>query len=95
MRDKIPDIIRQNGGNPVITILGATEYREALTAKLFEEAGELREAPIGEVAGEIADVYEVLRALAADHGYDWAAIERTAQAKRDERGGFLDRLYLA
>ena len=95
VRDRIPEIIRRTGEEPVITILGDTEYRAALLAKLFEEATEVSEAPPEEVAGELADVYEVLRALAAAHGHDWQEIERTAEAKREERGAFKDRLYLA
>ncbi|MEV4170499.1 FAD-dependent monooxygenase [Nonomuraea sp. NPDC049709] len=95
VRDRIPEIIRRTGEEPVITILGEPEYRAALMAKLFEEATEVSEAPPEEVAGELADVYEVLRALAAAHGHDWQEIERTAEAKREERGAFKDRLYLA
>ncbi|GAA3572013.1 nucleoside triphosphate pyrophosphohydrolase [Nonomuraea rosea] len=95
VRDKIPDIIRQDGREPAVTVLGEAEYRAALVAKLFEEATEVSEASPMEVAEEIADVYEVLRALAAANRYEWAAIEKTAKAKREERGGFQDRLYLA
>ncbi|MFI7694191.1 hypothetical protein ACIBQ6_34370 [Nonomuraea sp. NPDC049655] len=95
VRDNIPEIIRQNGGEPVITSLDEAGYRKALLVKLFEEATELKEAPSAKVAEEIADVYEVLRALAAVHGHDWTAIEKVAAAKREERGGFRDRLYLA
>ncbi|MCG5219479.1 nucleoside triphosphate pyrophosphohydrolase [Streptosporangium sp. KLBMP 9127] len=95
VRDNIPDIIRQNGGEPVITVLDEVEYRKALLAKLFEETTELNEASPAEVTGEIADVYEVLRALAAIHGHDWTVIEKVAAIKREERGAFRDRLYLA
>ncbi|MFI6816723.1 hypothetical protein ACIBG7_30270 [Nonomuraea sp. NPDC050328] len=94
VRDRIPEIIRRSGGDPAVTVLGETEYRAALRDKLFEEAGELAEATPEEVAGEIADVLEVLRALAAVHGHGWADIERVSLAKREERGGFTDRLYL-
>jgi predicted house-cleaning noncanonical NTP pyrophosphatase (MazG superfamily) len=95
VRDKIPDIIRRDGREPVVTVLDDAQYRAALVAKLFEEATELSEASRGEVVGEIADVYEVLRALAEVNGYDWQAVEKTAEAKREERGAFHDRLYLA
>ncbi|MEV4888942.1 nucleoside triphosphate pyrophosphohydrolase [Nonomuraea sp. NPDC055795] len=95
VRDNIPEIIRQNGGEPVVRVLDLAEYRQALVEKLFEESAELRDASAGEVAGEIADVYEVLRAIAAVDGHDWDAIEKAAAAKREERGAFRDRLYLA
>ncbi|GGO16772.1 phosphoribosyl-ATP pyrophosphohydrolase [Microbispora rosea subsp. aerata] len=95
VRDKIPDIIRRDGREPAVSVLDEAAYREALLAKLFEEAAELRNAPIDEVPEEIADVLEVLRALAQVHGCEWRDIERLADAKRAERGGFRDRLYLA
>ncbi|NUP20425.1 MAG: nucleoside triphosphate pyrophosphohydrolase [Streptomyces sp.] len=94
VRDKIPDIIRQGGEEPVITVLDDIAYREALLTKLFEEASELCEASPSEVAEEIADVYEVLRALATVQGHDWSVIEKVAADKREERGGFHHRLYL-
>ncbi|MEU4534474.1 nucleoside triphosphate pyrophosphohydrolase [Streptosporangium sp. NPDC023825] len=77
-----------------MTVLGDAEYREALLEKLFEEAAELREAPAAEVAEEVADVLEVLRAVAHVHGYGWADIEKVAEAKRAERGAFLGRINL-
>ncbi|MFI6903901.1 nucleoside triphosphate pyrophosphohydrolase [Nonomuraea sp. NPDC050394] len=95
VRDNIPEIIRQNGGEPVVRVLDLAEYRRALVEKLFEESAELRDASAGEVAGEIADVYEVLRAIATVDGHDWGMIEKAAAAKREERGAFRDRLYLA
>ncbi|MER5424333.1 nucleoside triphosphate pyrophosphohydrolase [Streptosporangium roseum] len=77
-----------------MTVLGEADYREALLEKLFEEAAELRGAAVTEVAEEIADVLEVLRAVAKVHGHEWADIEKVAEAKRAERGAFLERLYL-
>ncbi|MFF5243309.1 nucleoside triphosphate pyrophosphohydrolase [Streptosporangium sp. NPDC000095] len=94
VRDRIPEIIREHGREPVVTVLGEDDYRAALLEKLFEEAAELREAPTGEVAEEIADVLEVLRAIAKVHGHEWADIEKVAEVKRAERGAFLERLYL-
>ncbi len=94
MRDRIPEIIRAGGGEPVVTVLGDAAYREALLEKLFEEAAELREAPAAGVAEEIADMLEVLRAVAHVHGYEWWDIEKVAEVKRAERGAFLGRINL-
>ncbi|MEV0756128.1 nucleoside triphosphate pyrophosphohydrolase [Streptosporangium sp. NPDC050280] len=94
MRDRIPEIIRAHGREPVVTVLGEADYRAALLEKLFEEAAELREAPAAGVAEEIADVLEVLRAIAALHGHEWADIEKIADVKRAERGAFIGRIYL-
>ncbi|MEV4183144.1 nucleoside triphosphate pyrophosphohydrolase [Streptosporangium canum] len=94
VRDKIPDIIREHGGEPVVTVLGDADYRRALLEKLFEESTELSEAPATEVAEEIADVLEVLRAIATLHGHEWRDIEKVSEAKRVERGTFLERIHL-
>ncbi|WP_207620842.1 hypothetical protein [Streptosporangium minutum] len=77
-----------------MTVLGEAEYRGALLEKLFEESAELREAAATEVAEEIADMLEVLRAIATLHGHEWADIEKAAEVKRAERGAFLERVYL-
>ncbi|MEV0423165.1 nucleoside triphosphate pyrophosphohydrolase [Streptosporangium canum] len=94
VRDRIPDIIREHGGEPVVTVLGDADYRRALLEKLFEESTELSEAAATEVAEEIADVLEVLRAIAQVHGHEWRDIEKISEAKRAERGAFLERIHL-
>jgi predicted house-cleaning noncanonical NTP pyrophosphatase (MazG superfamily) len=68
--------------------------REALQAKLAEEAAELTEATGMEVAEELADLLEVLRAIAHVHGHSWQDVEQIAEAKRAQRGAFAERLYL-
>ncbi|MFC7643839.1 hypothetical protein ACFQX6_26015 [Streptosporangium lutulentum] len=94
VRDRIPDIIRERGGDPAVTVLGEVDYRRALLEKLFEESTELSEASATEVAEEIADVLEVLRAIADVHGHEWRDIEKIAEVKRAERGAFLERIHL-
>ncbi|MEV4245045.1 hypothetical protein AB0J63_16725 [Streptosporangium canum] len=37
---------------------------------------------------------EVTGAVAMVHGHEWADIEKVAEAKRAERGAFLERVYL-
>ena len=94
VRDRISEIIHARGGIADTRVLGATEYREELFRKLSEESYELAVANEADVAEELADVLEVLRALAAEHGLDWRLIERLRDSKRDERGGFEGRVYL-
>lgn len=40
VRDNVPDIIREQGGTPVIRTLGDEEYVQCLENKLREEVGE-------------------------------------------------------
>jgi predicted house-cleaning noncanonical NTP pyrophosphatase (MazG superfamily) len=41
VRDKISQIIRAQGGEPIVRVAAAVEYRELLRAKLAEEVGEV------------------------------------------------------
>jgi predicted house-cleaning noncanonical NTP pyrophosphatase (MazG superfamily) len=94
VRDRIPEIIRLDGRHPVTRVLDFADYRTALLAKLIEEAKEAEEAPVGQLATEIADILEVLQALAEAHQIAWGHIVETAASKRAEQGGFRDRLFL-
>jgi len=91
VRDRIPDIIRAQGREPVARSLDDSAYIEALRTKLHEEATEYTESAAVE---ELADILEVLYALAETHKVSMADIEMIRLAKRAERGGFALRLFL-
>ena len=65
IRDKIPEMIEQNGGNAVIRQLSQEEFVRFLEMKLDEEAGEYHRDKTVE---ELADILEVVYALAAVQG---------------------------
>lgn len=94
VRDRIPDIIRATGAEPIIRTAAPAEYRALLLAKLAEEVTELSVAHFAEsrehVAEEAADVMEVVLAIAAHHGIDAEQLEKIRAAKAQERGGFAD-----
>ncbi len=94
VRDRIPEIIRESGRQPVVRRLAPHELRPALLAKLAEESTELAAATGDEVVGELADVLEVLRALAAVAGMSWSAVEAEARAKAEDRGAFREGWFL-
>lgn len=94
VRDLIPEIIRADGRHPVSRTLEPEEYEDALHAKLAEEAAELRDARDGKRLEEAADVYEVLSALVAHHGFTMDEVSETAAEKRSARGGFAGRVWL-
>jgi hypothetical protein len=57
--------------------------------KIYEEAHELLAARTpDEVEGELADLLEVVRGLAASTGVNWDDVLARADAKRKKRGGF-------
>ena len=92
VRDKIPQIIRAQGGEPIVRIAEAGEYRELLRAKLVEEAGEVATADDAHVPEELADVLEVVLALAADLGLDAGGLEKLRATKAADRGSFTERI---
>jgi predicted house-cleaning noncanonical NTP pyrophosphatase (MazG superfamily) len=94
VRDKLPELIRARGEPAVTRVLDEQEYRAALFVKLFEEATELAEATDATRVEELADVREVLAAIATLHAIPWREVEETAERKRAERGGFDCRCYL-
>lgn len=95
VRDRIPEIIKGSGGQPVTRVLGQAERFPALLLKLQEESDELRTAGSPSEQGEeLADVLEVLKALASELRQPWDEIEATAAEKRAERGGFDDGIWL-
>jgi predicted house-cleaning noncanonical NTP pyrophosphatase (MazG superfamily) len=94
VRDLIPEIIRADGREPVTRVLSPGEYEAQLHVKLAEEATELLEAPEGERLEEMADVYEVLSALALNFGFTMEGVAQAAADKRFRRGAFADRVWL-
>ena len=94
VRDQMPAIIAAAGRQPVTRVLDHAGYEAALRAKLLEEAHEAQAAPDEQLASELADVLEVLKALAAAHDMGWEDIVSEASRKRTERGGFDKRIFL-
>src|SRR5690606_40922681 len=81
VRDRIPEIITADGLDPVITVAGQDEYERELRRKLTEEVSEYRSAGPAEAVEELADVLEVVYALARVHGADAAELDRERRAK--------------
>jgi predicted house-cleaning noncanonical NTP pyrophosphatase (MazG superfamily) len=91
IRDKIPDIIRKNGSEPILRVLEDETYKLALGKKLQEEVTEFGESGTIE---ELVDILEVIYALAAVQGVSPAQLEALRFKKAQERGGFEQRLLL-
>lgn len=85
VRDRIPDLF---GGSA--RPLNPPDFRVALREKLREETEEYLEA--GDVQ-ELADVLEVVYALAALDGLTPADLEALRARKAEARGAFLRRLW--
>ena len=94
VRDRIPEIIGSRGDHAVIRVLDEAAYRDALLAKLVEEAQEASGTRGEELPAELADVLEVLQALAKALGMSWEQLLALAAAKRTRRDGFKGRIFL-
>ncbi len=95
VRDDIPDIIKQNGETPVTRILNDDEYKEELYKKLIEEANEVIESKdSNSTLEELADVLEVLKAIAKLNNSDLNDVIKIGDQKRIKRGGFEKRIFL-
>lgn len=94
VRDRIPEIIAADGRTPVVEVLPASERRPPLLAKLAEETAEAAAASEHELPEELADVVEVVRALARGLGLTMEEIAQLADEKRERRGGFDQGLFL-
>lgn len=91
VRDKIPDIIRQNGRHCSTRVLSRDEYCAALDQKLNEELQEYQESKSIE---ELCDVMEVIRAIIDAQGLPWEEFEDRRKTKSDDRGAFENRIML-
>jgi predicted house-cleaning noncanonical NTP pyrophosphatase (MazG superfamily) len=90
VRDKIPQIIRSKGQEPVIYTADTEEYCIRLRDKLREEVEEYLASDNDRE--ELADILEVLYALAGQAGTDQQQLEKLRVAKAEERGGFAERI---
>jgi predicted house-cleaning noncanonical NTP pyrophosphatase (MazG superfamily) len=91
VRDKIVDIIRKNGETPKYHTLNDEEYLKELHKKVFEEANEFVEEDSLE---ELADLLEVVYAIAKHKKINMEEVEKIRLKKREKRGGFEDKIYL-
>ncbi len=86
VRDRIPEIIeRDTGTAPHVRTVNDSERITWLLGTMAEEVAEFR---LGTSTEELADMYEVIRALAGAIDVDVDEVHRVAAAKRLERGGF-------
>jgi predicted house-cleaning noncanonical NTP pyrophosphatase (MazG superfamily) len=90
VRDKIPQIIRAKGQEPVVYTADTDEYNSRLRDKLREEVEEYLASDNDRE--ELADILEVLYALAVQTGTDQEQLEKLRAAKAEKRGGFADRI---
>ena len=90
VRDRIPEIIRNDGKKPIIEILSNEDYLKELDKKLNEEVAEYQADKSIE---EMADILEVLFAACEARGHSVEELLQVKESKREKRGGFKDKIY--
>jgi predicted house-cleaning noncanonical NTP pyrophosphatase (MazG superfamily) len=91
VRDKIPEIISNNGQTPFIHLATEEEYWEKLKNKLGEEVIEFLEKPCEE---ELADMMEVLSAIMELKGTSKFKLNKIMKNKRKAKGAFKSKIIL-
>lgn len=95
VRDRIPDIIQKSGKVPLTKTLSDKEYEKELEKKAFEELNEYIEASVKEEkVEELADLLEIIHALASVNSVTIEEIEKAREQKWAERGGFDEKIFL-
>ena len=89
--DRIPEIIAKSGKLPVYSILSDEAYLAKLDEKLNEELAEYQESKSME---ELADLLEVIRAVAAARGSSIEEVEAIRRDKAEKRDRFEKRILL-
>jgi predicted house-cleaning noncanonical NTP pyrophosphatase (MazG superfamily) len=87
----MPEVIVQQGGNPVIQQLGVREFSYELRKLLRDRAAEYYQSGQFE---DLVDIAETIYALARTAGLSEAQFEALRQKKLAERGGFEQRILL-
>lgn len=95
IRDRIPEIIAASGKEAVFRVMDDDEYQKEVRAKLHEELAEYESAEDGPSAlEELADMLELIHALAGIHGSSPEELEKIRAVKAEKRGGFRKKLLL-
>ena len=85
VRDKIPDIIKSKGEDCKFEVLNDEDYKDFLDKKLNEEVAEYQSS---KSLTELADIIEVIYAIAKTRGFTPEQMEELRILKEKSKGGF-------
>ena len=94
VRDNIPSIIDSKGETPVTKILDDDTYRLELEKKLNEEYQEVLAANGADRVEELADMLEIIKALAKLENKTLQDVIEIADIKSKKRGAFEKKIFL-
>lgn len=94
-RDKLIEAMENKGSKIHFNILNDAEYIEQLKIKFLEEAQEVAQAKTKEqLLEELADILEVIAAIAKIYNFSLEDVQRIQQKKFNERGGFYSKKFI-
>jgi len=91
VRDKIPVILEEKGSKIKTYVCDDQEYFKRLREKLLEEVNEFLEDGAVE---ELADILEVVYALAKVKNISKEDLEKIRREKEEKRGAFNEKIIL-
>ena len=91
VRDNIPQIIENNSQSAKTVILDDEKYTSALEKKLKEETREYLQS---KELMELADILEVVEALAKNQGSSFDEVLELKKQKQEKNGAFDKRIFL-
>ncbi|MBT2728568.1 nucleoside triphosphate pyrophosphohydrolase [Bacillus sp. ISL-75] len=95
VRDRIPELIESTGKQFSTRTLDIQEYIKELKNKSKEELDEYLNAENDKDSiEELADLLEIIHALAECHGITFEELEVVRQKKAEKRGGFKEKIFL-
>ncbi|CEG27130.1 nucleoside triphosphate pyrophosphohydrolase [Bacillus sp. B-jedd] len=95
VRDRIPEVIEKTGKKFTTRIMDKDEYIVELRKKAFEELEEyMNTKNDADAVEELADLLEIIHAMADIHNVSIAEIEAVRRKKAEKRGGFKERIFL-
>lgn len=94
VRDLIPEIIKMSGETAVVRTLDEKEYKLELEKKLIGETNEVIESTSKNRLEELADVLEIIRALAISENSTLEEVFEIANQKAQKRGAFKNKIFL-
>lgn len=95
VRDKILSLMQEQGSKLYTMQLNDKDFQKQLKLKLVEEALEVQHASNKEnITEELADILEVVHALAKAHDINLKDVEAAQKAKHETKGGFATRTFV-
>jgi len=91
VRDKIPQILKKHGSQIKTYVCDNKEYIERLKNKLQEEVDEFLQ---DDTIEELADILEVVYAIAKHKKTSKKELEKIREEKFQKRGGFDEKIIL-